>query len=120
MDILLQGVNLSNLKFNTPIDLDKVAKLIPMNIFEDLKKNLFEKSKIKNDIELSRRFEGEELQQKKKEKNSRRMESFKYDNFLPSGKNMAKSNTRVKPVYDSFLRTFLSKNIILKKIILNQ
>jgi hypothetical protein len=110
MDILLQGINISNLKLNNPlIDLGKVEKLIPMNIFEDLKKNLFEKSKTKNDIELSKRFEGKDLEKKKLEKNRRRIESFRYDNFLPSGKNMAKSNTRVKPVYDSFLRTFLSK-----------
>jgi hypothetical protein len=112
MDILLQGVNLSNLKLNHPIDLDKVAKLIPMNIFKILKDNLFHQRKITNDkyVEgLGNNSRQEQIRASKEKKREEEAKYFKYAIFLPSGKNMAKSNTRVKPVYDSFLRTFLSK-----------
>ena len=112
MDILLQGVNIPNLKLtNIKLeDLNQIEKIIPMNIFEALKKNFLEKEKMKNLEKLTKQFPNENPKIRANQRNIVRKRDLKYVTFLPSGKNMVKpKNSMVKPVYYAFLGTFLAK-----------
>jgi hypothetical protein len=110
MDRLLQGINIPNLKLDNPhINLSDVIKLIPLNIFEILKDNFFKKEKEKSDLRLSGVYSGEELNSKIKARNLKRISEFNYVTFLPKvEKSTGRSNNRVKPVYDQFLRILLN------------
>ena len=111
MDRLLQEINIPNLKLDNPlINLSDVIKLIPLNIFEILKDNFFKKEKEKSDERLSKVYSGEELNSKIKARNLKRISEFNYVTFLPKvEKSTGRSNNRVKPVYDQFLRILLNK-----------
>ena len=112
MDILLQGVNIPNLKLtNIKLeDLNQIEKLVPMNIFEALKKKFLEKEKMKNLEKLTLQFPKENPKIRANQRNIVRKRDLKYATFLPSGKNMVKpKNSMVKPIYYAFLGTFLAK-----------